>query len=271
VEDREPSVRFSIASDVGGIELIHATFNRGSVPPHFHDEFSISVPLRGGLAFDHRGSKHSAPSGVISCTPPGEVHNAYAARGDHWEFICLLIPAALVSELIDGTRLPDLPKRVIADPAMAQRLIALHKRLEVDGDLLERQSASTLVLADFFRDHSTANSPPTEAQPDNHRVQRALDLMHGGYASPMPLATLATQVDLSPYYFLRMFRTTVGMTPHLYLNQVRVMAAKRRLAEGMPAAQVAQHCGFCDQSHMARQFKRAAFITPGQYQSALKR
>jgi len=271
VEDRAPSFRFSIASDVGGIELIHATFNGGSVPPHFHDEFSISVPLRGGLAFDYRGSKHSAPSGVISCTPPGEVHNAYAARGAHWQFICLLVPVALVSDLVEGTRLPDLPKRVIADPAMVQRLIALHNRLEIDGDLLERQSASTLVLADFFRDHSTTKYRQPQLQTDNHRVQRALDLMYGCYASPMPLATLAAHVDLSPYYFLRMFRTAIGMTPHLYLNQVRVMEAKRRLAEGMPAAQVAQHCGFCDQSHMARQFKRAAFITPGQYQSALKR
>jgi AraC-like DNA-binding protein len=52
------------------------------------------------------------------------------------------------------------------------------------------------------------------------------------------------------------------------LNQVRVVEAKRRLAEGAAPAEAAFACGFCDQSHMARQFKRTACVTPGGYKSA---
>ena len=272
MDHREPSIRFSIAADVGGIELIHGVFHRQGVPPHIHNEYSLGVPLRGGLAFEHRGSKHSAPSGVISCTSPGEVHNAYAARGAQWEFICLLIPAAVVSEILEGTgRLPDLPQRVIADSTMVARLTALFGQLENEGDSLERQSASTLVLRDFFESHSSAKRRRASRDPVSKRpIQLALELLHDCYSDQIPLARLAAHVGLSPFHFLRTFRAIVGMTPHLYLNQVRVLEAKRRLAQGMPAAQVAQHCGFCDQSHMARQFKRASFITPGQYQTALK-
>src|SRR5215475_6131192 len=73
-------VSVSLATDVGGIELMHACFDGRGVPPHIHDEYSISIPLRGGLGFDFQGSRHLAPSRVISCIAPGEVHNAYAAE-----------------------------------------------------------------------------------------------------------------------------------------------------------------------------------------------
>jgi AraC-like DNA-binding protein len=61
----------------------------------------------------------------------------------------------------------------------------------------------------------------------------------------------------------------VGLTPHAYLNHVRVSQAKKMLASGAPAVQVAQRCGFCDQSHFVRLFKQHLGLTPGRYQQAL--
>ncbi len=271
-ESPSENIRFSVAVDVGNIELMHAKFHRRGVPPHLHNEYSIGVSLRGGLAFDHRGSKHSAPTGVISCINPGEVHNAYAARGEEWAFVSLLIPPELVREILSqldcALELPDVPQRVIADPNMAGQLIALHGRLEASADLLERQSACTLVLAEFFRRYSTVRCIRAPIRTERDPARRARELLHECYAERLPLARLAAHAGLSPYYFLRMFRAAVGMTPHLYLNQIRVNEAKRKLARGLPAAETALMCGFCDQSHMARQFRRAACMTPGQYQNA---
>jgi AraC-like DNA-binding protein len=51
------------------------------------------------------------------------------------------------------------------------------------------------------------------------------------------------------------FERAVGLTPHVYLNQIRVREAKRKLSLGMPSAQVALECGFCDESHMVRAFR----------------
>jgi AraC-like DNA-binding protein len=274
MEFESPSerVRFAVAADVGGIELMHADFHRRGVPPHLHDEYSLSVSLRGGLAFDHRGSKHSAPSGVISCINPGEVHNGYAARGEEWAFVNLLVPPAMVREIMGQldcpAELPDVPQRVISDTPVAQQLIALHGRLEAVGDVLERQSACTLFLAEFFRRYSTVRCRPAAVRAERDPVRRARELLHECYAEPLPLARLAAHAGLSAYYFLRMFRAAVGITPHMYLNQIRIIEAKRKLALGMPAAEAALACGFCDQSHLARQFKRAAFMTPGRYQGA---
>ena len=264
-------IRLSVATDVGCIELMHARLDRRPVPPHIHDEYSISVTLRGGLAFDFKGSKHLAASGIISCVAPGEVHNAYAARDGRWEFLNLLVPTLVVKETLGSLdwseSLPDLPHRVVADPGLVRRLVALHRLLTATGDLLERQSARTLVLAEFFRKHSTARGTSPPITIEKGAVDKARELMHGCFAQSISLAALASHAGLSPYYFLRTFHAAIGMTPHMYLNQLRVLEAKRLLSSGANAAQTAVACGFCDQSHMTRQFKRLLFTTPGQYRT----
>ncbi len=266
------AIRFSVARDLGGIELIHARFHRRGLPPHWHEEYSIGVSLRGGLAFDHRGTKHSAPSGVISCLAPGEVHNSYSAGGEDWEFVALLVPTKVAQGVLEDrecrTHLPDLPRRVVADPGMANRLVSLYGYLTDERDVLMRQSTSLSILGDFFAHYSTAETRNVRTGAEHQGVRRALELLHERYAEPITLAKLAAHAGFSPFYFLRAFRASVGMTPHAYLNQIRVAAAKRRLAEGSAPAEAAIACGFCDQSHMSRQFKRSECVTPGDYQGA---
>ena len=76
---------------------------------------------------------------------------------------------------------------------------------------------------------------------------------------------LAAAAGLSPYYFIRVFRQAVGLTPHAYLVQLRVETAKRLLDRGQPVVEAALAAGFADQSHLTRHFKRIVGVTPGQY------
>jgi AraC-like DNA-binding protein len=71
--------------------------------------------------------------------------------------------------------------------------------------------------------------------------------------------------NLSPFYLLRTFRDRIGLPPHGYLNQVRLIRAKKLLSQGCQISQVAHEIGFADQSHLTRQFKRMFGVTPGQY------
>lgn len=267
-------IQFSLAEDVGNIELLRARLQGRGLPPHFHDEYSVSIAVRGGLAFDFRGSKHYAPSGVISSIAPGEVHNAYSAGNSTWEFVSLLIPTSTVRQILlqmeCRDQWPEFELRVIPDAVMMQGLLALFRRLLRPNDLLDRQAATLAILGDFFRKHSTLVHSEDTIKVSRHAIQRACDFLRASYSEPISVAAVAAHSGLSPYHFLRTFRAAVGMTPHSYLTQVRVAAAKRRLAGGMSAAQTALECGFFDQSHMALQFKRLSLVTPGRYQSAYK-
>jgi AraC-like DNA-binding protein len=71
--------------------------------------------------------------------------------------------------------------------------------------------------------------------------------------------------QLSRFHLMRTFRRDVGLSPHAYLTQIRVEAAKKLLSEGASIVDVASDIGFTDQSHFTRHFKRITGVTPGQY------
>ena len=76
---------------------------------------------------------------------------------------------------------------------------------------------------------------------------------------------------LSPFHLIRSFSDSVGMTPHSYLMQVRATRARDLLLAGIPISTSAFECGFSDQSHLTRTFKRIFGVTPGAYVHAAGR
>jgi AraC-like DNA-binding protein len=58
------------------------------------------------------------------------------------------------------------------------------------------------------------------------------------------------------------------MTPHAFQVNLRVARARALLAGGAAPAAVAADCGFADQPHLTRTFKRAVGISPGAYARA---
>lgn len=80
------------------------------------------------------------------------------------------------------------------------------------------------------------------------------------------IASLAGRMELSPRHFARLFRCEVGMTPAVWVESVRVEAARRLLEDGhaMPK-QVASLCGFADADVLRRAFSRHIGVTPAEY------
>ncbi|MFW1812960.1 helix-turn-helix transcriptional regulator, partial [Acinetobacter ursingii] len=68
---------------------------------------------------------------------------------------------------------------------------------------------------------------------------------------------------------LRQFKKYVGLPPHAWLVQARLQKARQLLKQGDQIAMVAQQCGFSDQSHFNRHFKKAMGVTPTQYVASL--
>ena len=84
------------------------------------------------------------------------------------------------------------------------------------------------------------------------------------------LADLAGLAQLSAFHFLRKFRDQFGCPPHAYVIGRRIERAKRQLARrDIPLKVVAADCGFSDQSHMTRLFRRLLATTPAEYRSAV--
>jgi transcriptional regulator GlxA family with amidase domain len=77
---------------------------------------------------------------------------------------------------------------------------------------------------------------------------------------------LAEVAGLSVCHFARMFKQTVGVSPHRYVLQCRIEWARELLADtDMPLSEIAIVTGFSDQSHYTRWFREIIGVTPGSY------
>lgn len=82
---------------------------------------------------------------------------------------------------------------------------------------------------------------------------------------------LACMACLSPFYFTKLFKEEVGLSPHAYINQLRVNKAKEMMAKRVPLLQIAHELGFTDQSHFSKTFLKVTGVTPTCYGLATER
>ena len=110
---------------------------------------------------------------------------------------------------------------------------------------------------------------PSREEPVRWRIMR--DKMHGEFREPLRVKDLAEAAGVHPVHAARIFRRYSGRTPGEYLQQLRVQAACRMIAEDSDTlCAVAAQAGFADQSHMNRTFKRVVGTTPGAFQQQLQ-
>ena len=106
---------------------------------------------------------------------------------------------------------------------------------------------------------------PSGAERERRTTTQARKLLHNRLDADYGLAELATEMGLTKFHLIRSFKRKYGITPHAYQMQLRVARARKLLATGMPATDVAHASGFYDQSHLTRWFKRVVGMTPGSY------
>ena len=80
---------------------------------------------------------------------------------------------------------------------------------------------------------------------------------------PIHVAELAGLAKLSSGYFSNAFKTSLGETPHAYVISRRLAQAKHLMrSSDKPLCEIAMDCGFSDQAHMCRQFRKGTGSSP---------
>jgi len=100
----------------------------------------------------------------------------------------------------------------------------------------------------------------------NDPIKKATDLITKRFADPIEISEIAAHVELSTSQLNRRFRAIFQMPPSEYLQRVRVHEASRRLVDGDQAiSEIAFECGFYDQAHLTRTFRRWMGMTPREF------
>ncbi len=89
--------------------------------------------------------------------------------------------------------------------------------------------------------------------------QRLAQYVNQHIDGSIAIEDLAALVRLSSSYFSKAFRISFGCSPHAYVIERRIDRAKHLMLEGNASlTQISLECGFSDQPHFCRLFKRIA-------------
>jgi AraC family transcriptional regulator len=118
----------------------------------------------------------------------------------------------------------------------------------------------------LLTEHSSLASDAVRV-PANRLGARTLrlldDYIDAALGQNIGISDLAALVGMSRFHFARLFRATVGSTPHQYVLERRLERARELLRfDDVPLRDIATATGFSDQSHLTRHVKRRFGRTP---------
>lgn len=266
-----------------GVEVLQARWVRRRSPALWHEAVCVALAAQGSGLLDSQRRRSQALASSLLVIPAGVVHTLEISAPAGLSYQALYVTPERIGELLTDTDVPAAlttfsPQNLTPEHGVViDWLVWLHRAMAApDALALEREQAllgSVVAVARHLR-----RLEPPGPQGDGrqsvtyHRaVRRARDYLHAYACQRITLRDLADVAGLSMYRLARTFRRQVGMSPHAYQVQLRVLAAKRLLREGAGIAETAAGCGFYDQAHLTEAFKRHVGVTPGAYvRGALK-
>lgn len=129
--------------------------------------------------------------------------------------------------------------------------------------------AEELLGADsvlFYQNHSTSEGTPKKR---DGLVREVLEIIENDYSENISAKKIAESVGISQYHLLHKFKEALGISFHQYLLQKRIKKSKEGFSTVEKALDVALSCGFYDQSHFIRNFKKYEGTTPNKYKQAI--
>jgi len=160
------------------------------------------------------------------------------------------------------------------------RITALYRQFLLDCDWqqnanqLTLSTASTLLMTHLVQHYSNVQwqLPVVNGGLAPVALRNVLDYIEAHLAEALLLSDLAAQVALSEYHFARMFRQSMGVAPHQFVMQRRMVRANDLLLNStLPLTDIALACGFSSASHFSNRFKAAKGLTPSQLRAARQR
>ena len=109
----------------------------------------------------------------------------------------------------------------------------------------------------------------SQHEPEPVRQAKAYIINH--LPEPMSLEGVASEVNVSPFHFCKIFKRATGMTFTDFVNRARVEKAKRMLMRPqVRITEVAYDAGFQSLSHFNRSFRRIASESPTEFRSRMR-
>ncbi len=214
----------------------------------------------GGVAYIN-GESYPIRRGDVLLARPGD------ERSTRLPFRCFFLHFSFNDSAL-AAQLETLPRIFTPRDALSleeeMRRVSRLSYSERASDEVGASGGLLALLARLLSETPSVESKKTSTILDARRY------MEENYAAHLTLGDIAAHCHLSPIYFHTLFREALGMTPHEYLMQIRMDAARSLLHHSeLSLSEIAATVGFGSQAYFTHCFRVRTGQTPRDYRRRL--
>lgn len=210
--------------------------------------------------------------GSCAIVPANLPHSVNWDRGLEFTFL-ILDPSYLVQvahETVDGDRVELIPQFAKIDRVVSSIGFALKAELQTGGSggRLYVESATSFLTAHLLRHYCirTQSFKDYAGGLPKYKLREAIAYIQEHLGEEISLEAIASHLKMSQYYFCHLFKQSMGVSPYQYVLRQRIDRAKQLLKQRQLAiTDVALECGFANQTHFTKHFRKLTGTTPRAY------
>lgn len=279
---------------IHGIPSFPYTVYRGSIPAwfssfplHWHDDFELIYCTAGQVQVTLWGQAHTLCAGDLIVVLPHGVHSIEQAGAESGTYFNIMFHPSLfvggendpcyekyVFPFLTGARTMDCfhPAGAPFNQDVTPCILSLLTRREdayCSRELLIK--SNLFLLLHHMNGYSTASGDESALQLSYSRLKNALYYVQKFYDHRVCVQRAAEQCGFSTSHFMKLFKEFTGMSFNAYLVNYRLDLAAKQLSEtNLKVIDIAENCGFHNQSYFTRAFFKKYRQTPLAYRAAAR-
>jgi AraC-like DNA-binding protein len=247
-----------------GITALSASITDFKYKKHSHQEYAIGVTLRGIQHYNLDGSLQLSYQNGVMLFNPEQAHDGMAHDEEGLDYVMLYIEPQLLLEVIEKKDLVRFSNPIVYNYGLEQRVLRLSHAIlnEKDEDL-----CSELLIS--LTDSLIQTNLSTDSKKDNALIRKAQDMLHTNLENVIKLDEICTELNLSKFQFIRLFKAHTGISPYQYFLNRKIERAKQIIEKNRDIYSAVAECGFVDLTHLNKHFKSVYGTTAFEYMSQL--
>ncbi|MFA5468892.1 MAG: helix-turn-helix domain-containing protein [Sphaerochaetaceae bacterium] len=236
----------------------------GRTHAHSDDEFEIHYFLGGDGEFTNGPTTYTISPGALFISAPHTTHTIRAKAEDPVTYYAILLRIeGEEDELGELLRLQEKnsPFHIGTNYRFFFEEI---KEKGLSASFNRRQSACHQLCSLLFLLQDGAKGPSSDKE--SRHLERSLRIMQKNVMGTLTLTELASELNLTESYFIRLFSKRMNQTPMKYYMKLKIEAASALLTcTELSVKEIAAKLSFSSEFHFSKQFKLKTGLAPTFY------
>ncbi len=216
---------------------------------HSHDFAQLILPLQGTLSIKTNNNNLQLDADHLFFIPSGLDHTFYARERN--EFLVLDIPLSTFPEVYQKNVNNELYME------LDRKLKAIRLLMSYESHGAKNRSRDLSDLLRYISGLLFSSSVPA-----------SIDYIHQHYFEKISLKQLASLEHFNATYYCEWFNKKMGVSPHTYIQNIRLKKARELLREtDLSVMEIAHRVGYEQQSSLTRLFKKHEELSPRAYRN----